>query len=90
MFRFKECLIKNLRILLDKKLNFKQHIDSAISKVNKGISVIIKLRHNLPRKSLVTVYKAFLRPLIGYGDIIYDQPQNESCEKIESVQYKAT
>ena len=32
-----------------------------------------------------------MRPLIDYGDIIYDQPQNESfCEKIESVQYKVT
>ena len=31
------------------------------------------------------------RLLIDYGDIIYDQPQNESfCEKIEHVQYKAT
>ena len=48
-----------------------------------------KLRHNLPRKSLVTLCKAFLRPLIDYSDIIYDQPQNESfCKKIESVQYK--
>ena len=81
---------KHLDILLDQKLNFKQHIDSAISKVKKGISVIKKLRHNLPRKSLVTICKSFLRPLIDYGDIIYDQPQNESfCEKIESVQYKA-
>ena len=36
----------------------------------------------------MTIYKAFLRPLIDYGDIIYDQPQNESfCEKLESVQY---
>ena len=68
-----------------------QQNNSAVSKVNKGISVIKKVRHNLPRKSLVTIYKAFLRPLIDYGDIIYDQPQNESfCEKIESVQYKAT
>ena len=32
-----------------------------------------------------------LRPLIDYGDVIYDQPQNESfCEKQEYVQYKAT
>ena len=38
----------------------------------------------------MTVYKAFLRPLIDYGDIIYDPPQNESfCEKLESVQCKA-
>ena len=28
-------------------------------------------------------------PLLDYGDIIYDQPHNESvCEKLESVQYK--
>ena len=55
---------KHLGILFDEKLNFKQHTDSAISKVNKGISVIKKVRHNLPRKSLVTIHKAFLRPLI--------------------------
>ena len=81
---------KHLGLLLDEKLNFKQHVDSAILKMNKGISVIKKLRHSLPRKSLLTIYKAFLRPLVDYGDIVYDQPQNESlCEKIESVQYKA-
>ena len=81
---------KHLGIILDEKLNFKQHIDSAISKINKGIAVIKKLRYSLPRRSLITIYKAFLRPLIDYGDIIYDQPSNESlCEKIESVQYKA-
>ena len=45
----------------------------------------------MPWKSLMIIYKDFLRPLIDYGDIIYDQPQNESlCEKLESVQYKAT
>ena len=79
---------KHLGIILDEKLNFKQHIDNAILKINKGISVIKKLRYSLPRKSLVN--KAFLRLLIDYGDIIYDQPQNESfCDKLESVQYKA-
>ena len=81
---------KHLGFTLDEKLNFNQHIDSAISKINTGISVIKELRYSLPRNSLITIYKAFLRPLIDYGDIIYDQPQNESfCEKIESVQYKA-
>ena len=81
---------KHLGLILDEKLNFKQHIESAIVKINKGVAVIEKLRYSLPRKSLITIYKAFVRPLIDYGDIIYDQPQNESfCEKLESVQYKA-
>ena len=44
----------------------------------------------MPRKSLITIYKVFLRPLIDYGDIIYDQPNNDSfCEKLETIQYKA-
>ena len=58
--------------------------------MNKGIAVIKKLGHSLPRKPLLTIYRAFLRPLIDYGDIICDQLQNESfCDKIESMQYKA-
>ena len=81
---------KHLGILLDEKLNFKQHIDTTILKINKGISVITRLRHSLQRKSLMTIYKAILRPLIDYGDIIYGQLQNESsCEKLESGWYKA-
>ena len=63
---------KHLGLLLDEKLNFKQHIESAIVKINKGVAVIKKLRYSLPRKSLITIYKAFLRSLIDYGDIFYD------------------
>ena len=51
-------------------------MNSAVSKVDKGISVIKKLQHILSQKSLVTMYKAFLRPLLDYGDIIYNQPHN--------------
>ena len=81
---------KHLGISLYEKLIFKQHVDSAILKMNNSISVIKKLRHSLPPKLLLTIYKAFLRPLVDYGDTIYDRPQNESfCNKIESVQYKA-
>ena len=63
---------KHLGLILDEKLNFKEHIDSAIFKVNKGISTIKQLRYSLPGKLLITIYKAFLRPLTDYGDIIYD------------------
>ena len=69
---------------------FKHHIDNTLCKVNKGISAIKKLRHALPRISFLTIYIVFLRSLIDYGDIIYDQPHNSSfCETLESVQYKA-
>ena len=64
---------KYLGVFLYEKLIFK-HIDTTILKINKGISVIKKLRHSLQRKYLMTIYKAFLRPIIDYGDIVYEEP----------------
>ena len=55
---------KHLGIYLDEKLNFKMHMETVLCKVNKGISIIKKLRRTLPRKSLLTIYKAFLRPIL--------------------------
>ena len=49
---------KHLGPILDEKLNFKQHIESALVKINKGVAVIKKLRYSLLRKSLIT-YKAY-------------------------------
>ena len=73
------------------KLNFKLHIKEKISKAMKGICIIKKLSNVLPRKSLITIYKSFVRPHLDYSDLIYDQPNNESfCQQIESVQYNAS
>ena len=36
--------------------------------------------------SLFTICKSFVRPHLDYGDILYDQPNNENfCQKIETV-----
>ena len=81
---------RHLGIILDEKLNFKSHIDKVLTKASKGIAVIKRLRNSLPRKSLITIYKAIIRPHLDYGDILYDQPNNATfCQKIESFQYKA-
>ena len=81
---------KNLGLCLDEKLNFTHHINLKISKANKGIGIIKRLSHILPRKSLITIYKSFFRAHLDYCDVIYDQPNNESfCSKIEQIQYNA-
>ena len=81
---------KHFGIHLDEKLNFIYHIKEKIPKANKGIGVIKKLNNTLPRKALLTLYKPFVRSHLDYGDIIYDQLNNESfCNKLETVQYNA-
>ena len=38
----------------------------------------------------MTMYKAFVRPHLDYGDIIYDEAFNETFhQKLESIQYSA-
>ena len=55
-----------------------------------GVCVIRKLSKILSWNSLITVYKSFVRLYLDYGDVLYDQRNNESLwQKIESVQYNA-
>ena len=71
-------------------MNFSHHVKEKIAKANKGIGLIRKLAHVLPRQSPLTIYKSFIKAHLDYGDIIYDYPSNESfCNLIEKVQYNA-
>ena len=81
---------KHLGLILDSKLDFNEHINTVLSKVNKMIAFFQKFQHILPRHSLLTIYKAFIRPHLDYGDVIYDKVFNQSFHKrLESVQYNA-
>ena len=81
---------KHLGLTLDEKLSLTNCINDKINKTLKGVVLLRKLSALLLRQSLLTIYKSFIRPHLDYGDVIYDQPLNESLSnKIESVQYKA-
>ena len=69
---------KHLCLVLDSKLNFNEHIESKISKFSKIIGLMKKPSQILRRKSLLTIYKSFVRPNLDYAQIIYDEPLNES------------
>ena len=61
-----------------------------MSKADKGMAVLRKFQNIIPRNSLLTIYKSFIRPHVDSGDIIYHQPNNGSlCQKTESIQYQA-
>ena len=81
---------KHLGLILDTRLAFDCHLKEKISKANKGIGLINRLRKFLSRESLLTIYKTFVRPHLDYGDVIYDCPGNSTfVQKLESVQYNA-
>ena len=82
---------KQLGMFLDDKLNFGEHLKHIAKKVNKSIGLLRKLQNLLPRRSLVTTYKSFIRPHIDYGDVTFDLAFNKSFhEKLERFQYNAS
>ena len=58
--------------------------------ISKTIGLLRKFHNFLPRAALITMYRAFIRPHLDYGDILYDQAYNMSFhQKLESIQYNA-
>ena len=77
---------KHLGVILDVKLTFEEHLKN--DKTNKTIGLLRKLSNLFPRQALVTICKAFVRPHLDYGDVLYDQAFNNSFHsKMESIQY---
>ena len=54
------------------------------------MGLLQKLQKKLLRLVLITMYKAFVRPNLDYGNTIYDEAYNETFhQKLESIQYNA-
>ena len=81
---------KYLGVTLDLKLTFEKHLLNFYKTGNKTIGLMRKLQRVLPRIVLVSIYKAFVKPHLNYGDILYDQAFNSYFhDSLESIQYIA-
>ena len=77
---------KHFGLVLDSKLNFDMYLKGKFSIINNGMALLRKLRHYIPRKPLLSIYKIFLRPHLDYCD----KPHNQKfTDTLESIQYNA-
>ena len=75
---------------LDSNVSFDIHINTILTKVNRTTSLFRKFQQVWPRPFLITIYKAFIRLYLDYGDVIFDKAFNNSFHpKLESIQYNA-
>ena len=81
---------KDLGILVDCTLNFKQHIDNICSKANKVLGMI---KHNFTffsPKVISLLYKSLVRPILEYGACIWSPEAAYLEAQLEQVQHRAT
>ena len=63
---------------------------TVLIKMNRTIGLLRKFQQVLPRSPLITIYKAFIRPPLDYGDVVFDQSFNNSFhQRLEYIQYNA-
>ena len=66
-----------------------QQIQEVTSHKHLGLNVMRKLKFKLDRKSLGIIYTAFIRPLLEYGRVIWDNCTQYEKQKLEKIQTEA-
>ena len=76
----------NTLVLADKNLTWKNHIDVITTKISRNIGLIAKLRHFLPRKTIINIYQALIYPILSYGIVAWGQACKTYLDKILILQ----
>ena len=79
---------KHLGLTISRDLTWAEHIRIISDKANRRLGILRSLKHKLDRLSLERIYLGFIRPLLEYGDIVWDTP-TEVVNPLEVIQRNA-
>ena len=65
------------------------HIDYIVEKASSKLSILRKLKFDLDRETLKSMYFSFIRPILEYGDIIFDNCPEFCKSKLEQINLEA-
>ena len=68
---------------------WKDHINEIYKKACSRLNILRMMKHNLDRNSLEKLYFGFIRPMLEYGSVVWDNCTREQSDLIESVQYES-
>ena len=80
---------KHLGLTLNKTCTWKNHILDITSKAWKRIHILQALKFKLDRKTLEIIYLTFIRPILEYADVVWDNCYNYEVEILEKIQVEA-
>ena len=81
--------IKFLGVLLDEHLDGKYHIAELSKKLAKTWGIFFKVRHLLPRSTLITLYNALFMSFLQYGIVAWGQTFDSYIEPLFKLQKRA-
>ena len=81
---------KDLGIIVDNKLSFKDHVANCTAKANRIVGLIRRSFDYLLERMFVLLFKSMVHPLLEYGNSVWDPTLKSLMNKIEGVQRRAT
>ena len=79
---------KFLGIIIDKQLNWKNHILSVANKVSRSVGILGRVRYILPQRTLLTLYYSLVHPHLLYCITVWGNTSNLNI-KLFCLQKKA-
>ena len=81
---------KDLGILIDKDLNFKEQTSASVNKANQKLGIIRRTFAKLSPKMFIILYQMIVRPHLEYAVQLWAPHHQGLMNKIEAVQRRAT
>lgn len=85
--------IRDLGVVLDRKLTFQDHVDVIVKKANRALGVLIRTFQTgqctkFERKAIVAAYCANVRSVLEFGSVVWGGAAKTHTDRIERVQHK--
>jgi ribonuclease P/MRP protein subunit RPP40 len=81
---------KHLGVTFTSNLSWSTHIASICTTASKRLDIMAGLKNRLDKRSLDTMYKSFVRPLMEYADVLWDGCYQRDADNLEMLQHRAS
>ena len=80
---------KHLGLVFSNDCSWHEHLDYIKTKAWSRINIMRKLKFKLNRRFLQTIYFSFIRPLLEYADVVWDNCTQYEVNDLEKIQNEA-
>jgi ribonuclease P/MRP protein subunit RPP40 len=78
-----------LGLILNSNISWKPHISKITCKASKKLGLLYKMRNKISRSALSKYYISFIRPVLEYGSVVFDNCTIFYAHSLEQVQRRA-
>ncbi|MCG8113710.1 MAG: reverse transcriptase domain-containing protein [Candidatus Thiodiazotropha taylori] len=80
---------KHLGLIFSQRCDWQNHIEYIQEKAWSRMNLLRSIKFTLDRKSLQKIYFSFIRSLLEYADVVWDNCTQQQCNALEKIQLEA-